>query len=127
MRTNYAWFLVLAIGISALMWNLSGVDEALTGPGPADELESGGELEDRAPGTPNVNGSASSADGEGDIVGFIISGGQAIAGFVGVVVLLPLELERLGFPYWFAYPIGIGTQFIASIGLIQFVTNRILK
>lgn len=127
MRTNYVWFLVIALGVSSLMWGLSGVDSALTGPSATDDLKSGDELERQAPGEAEINGSANSNDGESDIVGLILAGGAGIGNFINMVLLLPLELQRLGFPNWFAYPIGLTVQVIASIGLIQFVTNRVVR
>lgn len=127
MRTLPVVYLVIAIGVAALMWNLSGVDDALSGPSPADDLESGDELEAQRPGQPDVNGSADSSDGEGDIVGLVISGAQDIGGIGGLVMLLPDELMALGFPSWFAVPIGLLAEFIATIGLVQFVTNRVWR
>lgn len=127
MRTNFVWFLVIALGISALMWNLAGVDSALSGPSATDDLKSGDELESQAPGEAEVNGSADSNSGESDIVGLVLAGGAGIANFVNMALLLPLELQRLGFPQWFAYPIGLAVQVIALVGLIQFVTNRVLR
>lgn len=127
MNTNMVWFIVAVLGMTALMWNLSGMDAALSGPDPASDLESGDELEERAPENPSLNGSADSSAGEGDIVGVIISGGQGIVNFIGMLVLLPVELQRLGFPQWFAYPLGRLVQIIGVIGLYQFVTNRVMK
>lgn len=127
MRTNFVWFLVLALGISSLMWGLADVDGSLTGPSATDDLKSGDELESQAPGDAEINGSADTNSGESDIVGLIIAGGSGIANFVNMAILLPIELQRLGFPNWFAYPIGLGVQVIALIGLIQFITNRVLQ
>lgn len=127
MRTNFVWFLVLAMGIAALMWGLAGVDSALTGPSATDDLESGSELESQAPDEARVNGSANSNDGESDIVGLILAGGAGLGNFINMAILLPIELQRLGFPQWFAYPIGLGVQVLALVGLIQFVTNRVLR
>lgn len=127
MNTNYAWVLILSIGVAALMWNLAGVDTVLDGPSPAGDLQSGSELEDEAPDQPRLNGSADSSAGEGDIVGLVISGAKAVSDFIGMVVLLPIELQRIGFPQWFAYPIGLAAQIFAAIGLVQFATNRELR
>lgn len=127
MNTNFAWFLVVALGVSALMWQLSAVDSAIAGSGPADDLQSGDELEAKAPDNPRINGSASTSNGESDIVGLVISGAQGVVAFVGMLVLLPLELQRLGFPQWFAYPVGLAVQIIGSIGIIQFASNRELR
>lgn len=127
MRTNAVWFIVMALGIASLMWGLSGVGGVLSGPSAADDLSSGDELESQAPGTPQINGSADTNSGESDIVGLILAGGAGVANFIGMAILLPIELQRLGFPHWFAYPIGLGVQFLATIGLVQFVTNRVMR
>lgn len=127
MRTNYVWFLVLALGVSALMWNLAGVDSALSGPSVTDDLQSGSELKNQSPDEARVNGSADSSSGESDIVGLILAGGAGIANFVNMAFLLPIELQRLGFPHWFAWPIGLAVQVIALVGLIQFLSNRVMR
>ena len=60
-------------------------------------------------------------DNEPTLVGVAISGGQFAASLVGAVALLPVTLMRLGFPSYFAVPVGGVAQIIAFIGLIQFV------
>lgn len=127
MNTNMVWFVVAVIGMSALMWNLAGVGDALGGAGPVDDLESGDELEEQAPDEPRLNGSADSSAGEGDVVGLVISGAQGVVDFIALVILLPTELQKLGFPQWFAYPLGRLAQIIAAIGLFQFASNRVLQ
>jgi uncharacterized protein (DUF983 family) len=44
-----------------------------------------------------------------------------------MVVLLPMTLVDLGFPVWFAVPVGAPATIVASIGVIQFVTGRVLR
>jgi hypothetical protein len=57
-------------------------------------------------------------------VGAILDFANMVRTFISVVTLLPLYLIRLGFPNWFAGPIGVLAQLIASIGLFQLVTGR---
>lgn len=60
-------------------------------------------------------------DNEPTLVGVAISGGQFAAGLVAAVALLPFTLIGLGFPAYFAIPVGGVAQIIAFVGLIQFV------
>lgn len=62
-----------------------------------------------------------SGDNEPTLVGVAISGGGFAAQLVGAVALLPVTFIRLGFPEYFAVPVGGVLQVIAFIGLIQFV------
>jgi hypothetical protein len=57
-------------------------------------------------------------------VGAILEFGGMVRTFVTVVGLLPIYLGRLGFPMWFATPIGVLAQLIASVGVFQVVTGR---
>jgi hypothetical protein len=65
-----------------------------------------------------------SALGQGPFVGAILQFAGMVRTFITVVGLLPLYLMRLGFPNWFAGPVGVLAQLIASIGLFQVVTGR---
>jgi len=60
-------------------------------------------------------------DNEPTLVGVAISGGQFLTSLVGAVALLPVTLTRLGFPSYFAIPVGGIAQIIAFIGLVQFI------
>ncbi|OYR65175.1 hypothetical protein [Halorubrum ezzemoulense] len=65
-----------------------------------------------------------SAVAQAPFVGAILQFGDMVRTFVTVVGLLPIYLGRLGFPLWFATPIGVLAQLIASIGVFQVVTGR---
>jgi len=135
-RTTAPVGLVLAIVVASLMWGGSGygagvANDPTAGLGPMEQ-----DLEDRANGS-NVNrdvegegsgfeGSAGGGD-ESNLVSFIINGGQAVMSVATFVLFLPVGLESLGAPYWFAWPMGLVTQLVASIGIIQFVTGRIYQ
>jgi hypothetical protein len=60
-------------------------------------------------------------DNEPTLVGVAISGGQFLTSLVGAVALLPVTLMRLGFPNYFAVPVGGIAQILAFIGLVQFI------
>lgn len=134
MNTLYPTIFVVALAIAATMLGMSGYTDAIgIETDPTDGLGAPGELQKQADNSsyggvngtdrPGFEGSAQSQD-EGDIVGFIISGARTVAQFVGFVVLLPWELADLGFPWWFAYPIGLASQVMATLTVAQFASNR---
>lgn len=128
-RTLYPILVVAALGTASLIWGLSGFgavfmddDPVNAGENAASDLE--GEADDSvASDEGDFNASARSGT-EDNIVGVILSGIQGIVGFVTMAALLPVELRRIGFPYYFAYPVGILIQAIVGIGFIQFATGR---
>lgn len=65
--------------------------------------------------------------GDGSIVGLVIGGGRVIGSVIGKIVLLPFTLMQLGFPAWFALPVGAFSELVVSVGLIQFITGRVLR
>jgi hypothetical protein len=118
--------LMLCLGVAAMMVGMSGF-EAAVGENPTDGLESDDELQNQSGDGPagggNFSGAAGSSD-DGDIVGVIISAGGALASFANFVVFMPLELKRMGFPWFFALPIGLGSQVVASIAVIEAFAQR---
>jgi hypothetical protein len=130
MRTIYPVMVVLCLGTAALMLSMSGFG-GLYGPDPTDGLDSDDELQSQASNS-SVDedgefGGPSVSSGDGDIVGLIISGLSRIASLAAMVVLLPLELRDLGFPWWFAMPVGLVVQTIVGIGLVQFASGRVWR
>jgi len=127
MRTKTVLGVVLAFGVSFALLSGSGIGAAVFGESPGD-AESSRTLDDiskDASVDPDSEGSGLSADVGGDneptLVGVAISGGRFAASLVAAVGLLPVTLMRLGFPTYFAIPVGGVAQVIAFIGLIQFV------
>lgn len=74
----------------------------------------------------DVEGSRAASD-EGSLVGVIISAGQSIMEITTMVALLPLTLRNLGFPAWFAAPIGSLVYVVSGIGILQFITGRVYE
>lgn len=127
MRTKTVLGVVLAFGVSFALLSGSGIGAAVFGESPGD-AQSSRTLEDistDASVDPDSEGSGLSADVGGDneptLVGVAISGGRFAASLVAAVGLVPVTLMRLGFPAYFAIPVGGVAQVIAFIGLIQFV------
>jgi len=129
MNTKSVMGVVLAFGVMFSLLAGSGVGAAIFGESPGD-AESARTLEDISEdasvdsGESNADSGLSAdvvGDNEPTLVGVAISGGQFATTLVGAVALLPVTLMRLGFPSYFAVPIGGAAQVIAFIGLIQFV------
>jgi len=133
MNTKSVLGVVLSFGVAFALLAGSGVGPALFGENPG-EAESTKTLEDIS-GDASVDsegeGSGLSADVAGDneptLVGVAISGGQFASALVGAVALLPVTLVRLGFPSYFAVPVGGLAQIVAFIGLIQFIRGTVYE
>lgn len=124
MRTIAPVLLVLCIGVSGAMIGASGFEDAWGTPAPS-TAGAQEELENSTSVNPNekpIEGPVSS--GESNIVGLIADGLKSLAGIAAAVAVLPVTLINLGFPGWFAVPIGSLVYMIAGVGIIQFATNR---
>jgi len=125
MRTIAPILLVLVLGVSGSMLTMSGfgaawgVDDPSIGPA-TDQVD------EQADAVGPANGSATGpvTSGESSIVGLVVDSSQSIVGVAGSVMLLPITIMNLGFPAWFAIPIGSLAYVIAGIGVIEFATNR---
>lgn len=127
MRTTFPVVLVLAMAVAAAFFGGSGFNALVQGD------QNTGALEDEVVSAANDSAvkeneglsAGRAGGGSDDIVGLIVSGGQSIFGFAGMIALLPLSLQNLGFPPWFALPIGSVFYILVTVGVIQFVTGRI--
>lgn len=125
MRTIATVVAVLVIGTSGLMLGMSGFEAAWGAEPPqtdaaADEVEKG--AGNVGPNEKPVTGPVTS--GDSSIVGIIVDGITSLIKLAGAVIVLPATLMNLGFPAWFAIPIGSLAELIAGIGLIQFASKR---
>jgi len=132
MRTIKIVLVVAAMGTAALMWGMSGVGAIYGADDPVDGLSSGESVQEQANGSAasedgNFSASADNSGGADNIVGVVLSGASAITDFAGMVALLPWELQSLGFPAFFAFPIGFLAQAIAGIGVVQFAAGRVYR
>jgi len=115
---------VLALGLAFALISGSGMGGAVFGESAdsettrtIDEVSQDAQVDGEGEGlSANVGG-----DNEPTLVGVAISGGRFAAQLVGSVALLPVTLMRLGFPAYFAVPVGGVAQIIAFIGLVQFI------
>ena len=133
MRTKSVLGGVLAFGVAFSLLAGSGIGAAIFGENPegAETAETLADISGDAEVDSDSESGGLSADVAGDneptLVGVAISGGQFAATLVGSVALLPVTLMRLGFPNYFAVPVGGVAQIIAFIGLIQFVRGTIYE
>lgn len=131
MRTKGAIGVILAFGLAFALMSGSGIGAVVFGENPddaessgtLDELIDGADVDEDEDGGGGLSGNIGD-DNEPTVTGFVISGAQFITELVRAVALLPLTLMRLGFPSYFAVPVGGIGQIIAFVGLIQFVTGR---
>lgn len=125
MRTIAPVLLVMALGVSGMMLGLSGFDTAWGAPAPetgAAQEELNKSAEKVNPQNTPISGPVSASDSS--TVGLIASALGTITDMVGAVVVLPMTLINLGFPAWFAVPLGMLAQLITGVGLIEFAINR---
>ncbi|RLM53194.1 hypothetical protein DVK02_14995 [Halobellus sp. Atlit-31R] len=125
---------MLAAIVASAMWAGSGYGGVIgtdptAGLGPME-----GDLEDKANESAvnrdegeGFEGSAAGADDESNIVSFVLNGGSAVMSLATFVLDFPAVLQSFGAPAWFADPLGHLAQLLASIGVIQFITNRVYK
>lgn len=125
MRTIAAVLMVLAIGTAGAMLGASGFSQAW-GADPPQTTAAQEQVNNSSYGlNPNkgpVAGPVSASDS--NIVGLIANGLGSLTDLAGAVVVLPLTLINLGFPAWFALPLGGLAYTIAGVGIIEFATNR---
>lgn len=124
MNTTAAALMVLCIGVATAMLGGAGFAQAWGAPAPQtgaaqDQLNETG---DRVNPEEKVEGPVSS--GDSDLVGLIVDSIQKIPKIAGAVMLLQVTLMELGFPAWFALPVGTFGQIIVAIGVIEVASNR---
>jgi hypothetical protein len=126
MQSKHVYMLVLSFGVAFSMLAGAGIGPAVFGEDPSgaqtsktlDEVANQSSVEQ---GDDGGLGADVTGDNEPTLVGVAISGGRFLANLVASVALLPLTLMRLGFPAYFAVPIGGVAQIIAFIGLVEFI------
>lgn len=131
MQTKSILGVVLAFGVAFTLLSGSGIGASVFGESPGDSATTetlddiAGDAEvDEDSETGGLRGDVA-GDNEPTVVGLAISAGQFGTQLVAAVGLLPITLMQLGFPEYFAIPVGGLAQIVAFIGLAQFVTGRI--
>lgn len=124
MRTQAIVVGVLCVAVAAAVFTIAPLGGTLLD-GTGDDIQTG-EVQDQANDSAangGFNGSAET-EGEGSLVGTIVSGAQNIFRIVGMIALVPNLLQSVGMPFWFAQPVGWMATIIGGIGALQFVTGR---
>jgi hypothetical protein len=128
MDTRVVWVAVISIALGGLIWQMAGFSDLFVGDAPGDEIEASEELQSQAEESAiRDDFEADTRANQGTLVGSIISGASAVFDMGKFVLYLPGALMALMMPAWFAQPVGHLAAILISIGLIQFITGRILK
>ena len=127
-RTAFLVAIVMSIGLSMALFAGSGFNALITGSqdsGPlGDAIEEEG---DKSVVNQDQNISSDRTGSSGSLAGLILSSARTIGRIVGLVSLLPVTLQRLGFPTWFAVPLGSIVYIVAGLGIVQFLSGRVLQ
>jgi hypothetical protein len=126
MRTKFPLAVILALAVAFLFFTGSGFNSLVNGETSSGVDERFVERANDSSVNESLEGSRSGTD-DGSIVGLVIGGADDLGGILGLASAIPSTLAALGFPTWFADPIGYLAEIIISIGLIQFVTGRIYE
>jgi len=130
MRTIPVVLFVLSLGVSFAIIGGAGVGASIFGVGSQDAGTQ--EALDDAQKNTSLNKSDDGGlrgdvqgNNEPTVVGLVLSAGKAVVNVALVVGLLPYVLINLGFPAYFALPVGGFAQVVAGIGVFQFLTGRV--
>ena len=126
MRTIVPVMIVLSLAISGAMIGGSGFEDVWGSPAPETDAAED-ELDEQADGlNPNdnspVEGPVNSDDSS--IVGLVVDSLSSVVGLAASTAVLPATLTSMGFPTWFALPVGSVVYILAGVGVVQFATNR---
>jgi hypothetical protein len=125
MRATFALALALSMAMAGLFMTGSGFNAAV---GQEERVPTiSEELEEKGNGSSVDFSSSARSEDDGSIAGFIISGTSEVISMFGMVLLMPLTLRQLGFPQWFAFPIGLGFYVLLTVGVAQFASGRIFR
>jgi hypothetical protein len=119
---------VLAIAAAAMMFSMSGYG-VLYQNNPADGLgPMQSSLNETASNESVENGVEGQISGEDpSLVSMTVNGASSLGSVLAFIALMPVALQNLGFPFWFAYPVGLVVQLFGFIALSQVVIGRILR
>jgi hypothetical protein len=126
MRTTFPLALILSIGIALLMFSGSGFNAIVEGSQEPGELGENinEEANQSAVQASDSVGVENTGEDDGSIAGLIISGGSGIVQTISLVATAPVTLQRLGFPAWFALPVGSLIYIVVGVGIFQVLSGR---
>lgn len=127
MRTTFVMVVVIIMGITSLMFAGSGFNSAVG-------MDRAGSVGDEVSGTAQsegIFGAGGQFDtgeaGDDGMFGLVVGGASIVLEFFSLGGVFDDTLKALGFPDWFADPIGVVAQILLTIGFIQWVTGRYLR
>lgn len=123
MRTLVPIAIVLAFALTAAFFAGSGFNSIVDGGNDMQDLQDN--VDDSVNVTRDSQVSGDRGRGESSIVGIVIGSASVIRDLVGLALLLPIKLESIGFPRWFAFPVGSVLEIVLIVGFVQFVTGRV--
>lgn len=125
MRTLFPLAAVLCLGIMAAFFAGSGFNAIVSGDAQTGQVQDSvvGAGNDTAVDSGKFN-SSNAGGSESSIIGTVFAAAGQLFSFLQLVLLLPGTLRELGFPQWFALPVGSLVSIIVSVGFFQFVTQR---
>jgi hypothetical protein len=74
-----------------------------------------------------ITGDAGTENGDSNIVSLILSSATRVATILGYVLVLPAVLVELGFPAWFALPLGGVVSLVVTIAIAEWVSGRVFN
>jgi hypothetical protein len=128
MRTLAPLALVLALALTGAMFSGSGFNQLVDGEKELGQVQD--QVDQAGAGSPAGEGELESnrrGTDDGSIVDLVISSAASIGRFAGLALTLPITMKELGFPGWFAFPVGSIIEILVAIGVIQFVSGRIYR
>lgn len=63
----------------------------------------------------------------GSMAGLVVGAGGTIKTIITLVAYWPALLQWLGFPGWFAGPVGVAVEILFLVGIAQFIGGRVLR
>jgi hypothetical protein len=125
MQTNPIMGLVMCFALSFALIAGSGVGDMIfeeqTQPNPGDGLQT---YEEVSKDKQTITAGIIDAISGNPLIGFIIDFANTAKTLFGTVALLPVYLTRLGFPAYFAFPVGTLCQVITTVGFYQVLTGH---
>jgi len=128
-RTTYPLALILCFGLVMGMFagsGFNGIVDGDRGTGQASDALAEQGNQSKINDSESIDASRASSD-DGSIAGVILSSGRSVLSIVGMIALLPVTLQNLGFPGWFVAPVGSLFYVVSGIGIIQFISGRFLE
>lgn len=125
MKSSVIVVIALAFAMTAFMFAGSGFD-AMVDANPSDPSPVEDAVNDTAGTGPASDGEVSSrGSGGGSLLEFVPSAPSFAIEVLTIGLVLGEEMRRIGFPVWVTTPVGWITQIVLSIGIVQFLLNRV--